>query len=148
MKKYVFTTFILLIIFVSCRKNISGNQELIGSWKLIEVYDKSTTTTSFPPPGSNNNVVITFLSGNRFFGNTLKNSITDGTFSHNEKEISFKDFSMTKVNEDQLGGNFLTVLRACILQSVSPCIPSEYSIQGKTMKIVSVLRYDITLEKL
>ena len=75
------------------------------------------------------------------------NANTDGTFTNNGNQIIFGSFSMTKVAEDQWGGSFLTVLNACLLQSVSPCSPSEITIQGNKMKIRSALRYDITLEK-
>ena len=147
MKQTLFAAFVFLLIFPACRKNNTGSGEITGSWKLIEVYDKNTSTTSFPPAGSNKNVIISFENGNRFSGHTLVNNFSDGTFTQNANKIIFESFSMTKVMEDQWGGSFLTVLNACPLQSVQPCVPSELTIQGKIMKIVSVLRYDIILEK-
>jgi hypothetical protein len=136
-----------LFILSACRKN-NDSSEINGSWKLIEVYDKNTATVNHPPPGSNMDVVITFLNDNKFAGHTLRNSLTDGTFTQNGNEIIFESFSMTKIAEDQWGGSFLTVLHACSLQSMSPCAPSVMSIHGNIMKITTPLRYDITLEKL
>lgn len=148
MKPALLTFFISLLIIPACRKNNSGDSDILGSWKLIEVYDKSNATTGYPPAGSGKDVIITFENGNRFTGNTLVNSITNGTFTLNGNKITIGSFSMTKIMEDQWGGIFLTVLTACPLQSITPCIPSDISVHGKIMKIASALRYDITLEKL
>jgi len=147
MKHRLLTVMSFLLIFSACRKN-SDNREFNGSWKLVEVYDKNTATASHPPPGSNMDVIITFLNNNKFSGHTLRNSLTDGTFTQRGNEIIFGGFSMTKIAEDQWGGSFLTVLHACSLQSVSPCAPSLMAIQGNIMKITTPLRYDVTLEKL
>lgn len=138
---------LILMILNSCKKNNNNGNDVIDSWKLIEVYDKNTNTTSLPVT-SGTDVVLTFLSGNRFAGHTLKNTFTDGTYTQNGNNITFGTFTMTKVAEDTWGGSFLTVLSACLLQSTSPCAPSKISIQGRIMKIVSPMRYDITLEKL
>ena len=147
MKYVLFTAVSFLFIVSACRKNNDRN-ELSGSWKLIEVYDKNTGTTTHAAPGANMDVVITFLNNNKFAGHTLRNSITDGTFTQNANEITFGSFSMTKIAEDQWGSSFLTVLMACSLQSVAPCAPSVMTLQGNLMKITTPLRYDITLEKL
>ena len=148
MKKLLFTILIYLLIVPACRKPNTNSNGLSGSWKLIEVYDKSTATTSFPPAGSNKDVIITFRNGNSFSGNTLVNTVSDGTFTLTDNKITFGSFSMTKVMEDSWGGSFLTVLHACPLQSIHPCAPSEITIEGNKMKIYSVLRYNITLQKL
>lgn len=148
MKKILITIFVSLLIFSACRKNNTASGDLSGSWKLIEVYDKNTSTSSSPPAGSNTDVVITFTNGSSFDGHTLRNEISDGTYTLNGDKITFGAFSMTEIAEDQWGGNFLTVLTACLLQSVSPCSPSIVTIQGNLMKIVTPLKYDVTLKKL
>jgi hypothetical protein len=136
-----------LIILSACRK--SGDiREINGSWKLIEVYDKNTGTINHPPPGSNIDVVITFLGTSSFAGHTLRNSLSDGRYKQSGNEITIQGFSITKIAEDQWGGRFLTVLNACLLQSVSPCAPSIITVQGNNMKITTPLRYDVTLQKL
>ena len=104
--------------------------ELSGSWKLVEVYDKNTSTASHKPAGADLDVVITFLNSNSFAGHTLRNTITEGTYSQSSKGISFGYFSMTKIAEDEWGGNFLTVLQSCLLQSQAPCAPSTLQIRG------------------
>jgi hypothetical protein len=139
--------FISIIIFSSCSKRNDGG-EMRGSWKLIEVFDKTTNTFTHPPSGSNIDVVITFLDGNKFAGHTLRNTLTDGSYKQNGNEIVFGNFSMTKIAEDEWGGSFLTVLNSCLLQSVSPCASSVVTIEGNSMKIHTQLRYDIILEKL
>ena len=146
--KYSLIVISFLIFFSACRKNNSGSDEIRGSWRLIEVYDKNTVSVIHAPSGSNMDVVITFLNDSKFAGHTLRNSLTDGTYTLNGNEITFASFSMTKIAEDQWGGSFLTVLHACYLQSVSPCAPSVMTIRGNLMKVVTPLRYDITLEKL
>jgi hypothetical protein len=146
MKTILFAA-ISLTLIVGCRKN-NDRSELTGSWKLIEVYDKNTNTVNYSPAGTNLDVVITFLNDNKFAGHTLRNSLTDGTFTQNGNRITFGGFSMTKIAEDQWGGSFLTVLHACSLQSISPCAPSSITLQGNIMRITTPLRYDITLRKL
>jgi hypothetical protein len=136
-----------LIILSACRKN-GDVREMNGSWKLIEVYDKNTGTINHPPSGSNIDVVITFLGTGSFAGHTLRNTLSDGRYKQSGNEITIQGFSMTKIAEDQWGGSFLTVLNACLLQSVSPCAPSIITVQGNNMKITTPLRYDVTLQKL
>jgi hypothetical protein len=135
-------------IFISCQKSANDLADMNGSWKLVEVYDKNTSTASHKPAGSDLDVVITFLNGSSFAGHTLRNIISDGTYSRLGSGITFGSFSMTKVAEDEWGGNFLTVLHACYLQSQSPCSASSIEVRGNTMKITTSLRYDITLQKI
>jgi hypothetical protein len=137
----------LLFIISACRKNDEGG-EINGSWKLIEVYDKTTGTINHPHAGSNMDVVITFFGSNSFAGHTLRNSLSDGRYKQTGNEIMFEGFSMTKIAEDQWGGSFLTALNACLLQSTYPCVPSIISIQGNIMKLTTSLRYDVTLQRL
>ena len=148
MKQILLAAFVSLLIFPACRKNNSANPVTGDSWKLIEVYDKNTGTTMLPPASRTKDIVITFLTGNRFVGHTLRNDITGGTYIQNGSDITFTTYSITKVEEDQWGGMFFTVLSSCFLQSMSPCVPSTITIQGNIMKIASPMRYDITLEKL
>jgi hypothetical protein len=142
-----FVIFISILGFSSCSKRNDAG-EISGSWKLVEVYDKTTNTFTHSPAGSDMNVVITFLDGSRFAGHTLRNALTDGAYQQNGDEIVFKNFSMTKIAEDEWGGSFLSVLNSCYLQSATPCLPSIITLQGSIMKIRTQVRYDITLEKL
>jgi len=114
----------------------------------VAVYDKNSAAFSLLPPGSNMDVIITFFTRNKFAGHTLRNTFTGGTYTQNGNEIIFESFSTTKIAEDQWGSSFLTVLYGCPLQSVVPCAPSKMIIQGNMMKIVTSLRYDITLVRL
>jgi hypothetical protein len=147
MKLILFTAFFFLLLFSACRKDNSGSNDILGYLILIQVFDKNTSTISYPP-SSNMDVVITFLDRNSFAGHTLRNSLSDGAYTQNGNEIIFKTFAMTKINEDQWGESFLTVLHACSLQSVSPCAPSVVTLQGNLMKIQTPLRYDITLKRI
>ena len=147
MRKFLFIAFISLSILSACTKNNEAG-EISGSWKLVEVYDKNTSTVSHKPAGSDIDVVITFLNSNTFAGHTLRNTISDGTYSQSTTSITFGSFSMTKIAEDEWGGNFLTVLHSCYLQSQMPCAPSSIRINGNVMKITTSLRYDITLQKI
>jgi hypothetical protein len=147
MKQPLFISLIILLIFSSCQKN-NDSREINGSWKLTEVFDKTTKTITYPPAGPNMNIVITFLDAGKFAGHTLRNTLTDGNYNHKGNEIAFKNFSMTKIGEDQFGASFLAVLNACSLQSLIPCSPSKISIQGNLMRIETPLRYNITLQRL
>jgi len=147
MKRTLFTVLLSLLIISACRRSSTASGDILGSWKLIEVYDKNTATTSYPPAGSTTDVVLTFLNGNSFAGHTLRNTLTGGAFTQNGDKIIFGSFAMTKIAEDQWGESFLTVLYACLLQSTVPCAPSVVAMQGNIMKITTPLRYDITLEK-
>ena len=134
--------------FFSCKKNSNDVAGITGSWRLVEVYDKNTSTVSHKPAGSDLDIVITFLNGKSFAGHTLRNTLSDGTYSQSANGITFGRFSMTKVNEDEWGSNFLTVLHACYLQSQMPCASSTMEINGTIMKIKTSLRYDITLQRI
>ena len=148
MKKILPIVCVSAYIFSSCQKSANDLADMNGSWKLVEVYDKNTSTVSHKPAGSDLDVVITFLNGSSFAGHTLRNTISDGTYSRLVSGITFGSFSMTKVAEDEWGGNFLTVLHSCYLQSQSPCSPSSIEVRGNTMKITTSLRYDITLQRI
>jgi len=147
MKRFLFTGFIFVLIFSACKKD-STNAEITGSWRLTEVYDKTSNTINLPPQGSNMDVVLTFLAPNTFAAHTLRNTLADGSYAQNGSEIVFKNFSMTKIAEDQWGQSFLSVLYSCSLQPTSPCMPSKMSVEGNVMKIVTSTRYDIILQKL
>jgi hypothetical protein len=148
MKKILLIVCMAAFGFFSCQKNSSDISETNGSWKLLEVYDKSTSTASHKPVGSDLDVVITFLNGNSFAGHTLRNTISDGAYNQSGGVITFGSFSMTKVAEDEWGNSFLTVLHSCYLQSQIPCLPSSIQVQGNIMKIITSLRYDITLQRI
>ena len=147
MKRFLFIGFIFILIFSACKKN-NTNAEIIGSWRLTEVYDKTSSTINLPPQGSNMDVVLTFLTPNTFAAHTLRNTLADGSYTQSGSEIVFKNFSMTQIAEDQWGQSFLSVLYSCSLQPTSPCMPSQLSVEGNVMKIVTTTRYDITLRKL
>jgi hypothetical protein len=146
-----YTGLAALVLFTACNKDESpaANTGLSGSWRLVEVYDKSTSTAQATPPGIRRDVIITFSPGNKFEGQTVNNDLSSGSYTlPGNGKILFGDYATTKVMEDSWGGSFSVVLTACGLQSVRPCVPSSYSINGKSLKIISPLRYDITLEKL
>src|SRR5438477_1607630 len=147
MKKIASLAFLVFSVLAGCRKNNSDSSEMLGSWKLVSVYDKNTALM-LTPPTSNMDVVLTFLSNGSFAGHTLRNSLTEGSYTQHGNEITFQKFAMTKIAEDQWGGSFLSVLTACSLQSAVPCAPSMISIQGTVMRISTPLRYDITLKKM
>ena len=148
MRKFLFIGLISIATLSACTKNNDATGEINGSWKLVEVFDKNTSTVNHKPQGSDIDVVLTFLNHNTFAGHTLRNTISDGTYNQSANEIMFGNFSMTKVSEDEWGQSFLTVLHSCYLQSLSPCAPSSIQVRGNVMKIVTSLRYDITLQRL
>lgn len=137
-----------LLLLAACRKDdvsLITEDALKGEWKLVVVKDKNTGAEYFRPPGSSGNAIIRF-DANSFSGHTLINSLSGGTYTlQNGRNITFGDFAMTKVMEDEWGSMFLTVLQACGLQSSSPCAPSKISFQGAKLVIQSPLRYDLTL---
>jgi hypothetical protein len=148
MKKSLSAFLFMLLVLAACQKNTTQSSDTLGSWKLIEVYDKNTNTSMLAPASSNIDVVLTFLNNKTFAGHTLRNSISDGTYEQNGTEIIFKGFSMTKIAEEQWGGSFLSVLTACSLQSTASCSPSIISLQGNFMTIHTSIRYDVTLKKI
>lgn len=139
---------LLLPIFFACKKE-NSDEDLAGTWKLIEVHDKSTHTTIQPPASSVKSVIITFTGDGGFYGNTLFNLFTAGEYTvPASNKIIFTNFISTLVAEGEWGGSFMTVLNACMLQSYSPCHPSTFSIEGRKLKIFTPLRYDVTLQRL
>ena len=148
MKSIIFlaaTTF--FIINISCKKE-KFSRELNGTWRLVEVYDKSQSATLTPPAENGNDLSLTFKSG-KFSGHTLNNTITDGKYNHpSEGKILFGTYSMTQVNEDVWGSTLTTVLNACALSSSAPCQTSDYSIVGDELQIDTPLRYRLKFVKL
>jgi META domain len=153
MRLFLFSI-LLTLLFLSCRRETGGNgspnQPITGTWQLTEVKDKSTGSTFTYPAGTQERIRITLRNDGSFSGKTRVNLFEGGTYTLPATgKILFGSLGMmTKVAEDQLGTAFFTVLGACHLQSISPCAPSSYSINGSTMIIVSPLRYDITFVKL
>ncbi len=143
-----------ILLFISCRRetggNSTGNALLTGTWQVTEVRDKSTGSTFTYPSGTPERIQITLNANGSFSGKTRVNTFGGGSYTvPADGAIRFDSFGMiTKVAEDQLGTAFFTVLGACHLQSLSPCLPSTYQINGSIMVIVSPLRYDITFVKL
>jgi hypothetical protein len=141
--------FIQLIPFLSCKKDKTTLDELSGNWELVEVFDKTTSTFIDYPPGGSGNVIISFNGRGQFTGKTLKNTLSNGTYSiKRNKEITFSSYTSTLVQEDEWGGPFQTVLSTCILSSTTPCPTSYYFIKNGLLSINTSLRYNIKLSKL
>lgn len=148
MKSYCIIFIALVLPLFACNKE-KGEEDLTGTWKLIEVHDKSTHTIIHPPAGTSKSVVITFTRDGAFYGNTLFNLFTAGEYTvPASNKIIFSNFISTLVAEDEWGGSFLTVLNACMHQSFGPCHPSTFYAEGRTLKIFTPLRYDVTLQRL
>ncbi len=148
MKQIVPGLFLFLLIS-SCKKKEELDTIFSGTWKLTEVIDRATSTSQFPPTSASNYLSITFRNDGTYFGNTLVNTFSEGTYQViDNSKVNFSTFSMTKVNEDDFGRGLLTVLMSCGLQSISPCKPSEYTITGRRLYIKSAMRYDLVLEKI
>lgn len=147
MKLLVSALFLLLLIG-SCKKQ-DTDTILTGTWKLTEIIDRSTSTSQFPPTSASSYLSITFRSDGTYFGNTLVNTFSEGTYQITDSnKVTFGIFSMTKVNEDDFGRGLLTVLMSCGLQSIHPCKPCEYTITGARLYIKSPMRYDLVFEKM
>jgi len=56
--------------------------------------------------------------------------------------------SIVNVFEGSWGESFRAVFGACLLQSVTPCVGSDFTINGNTLKINPPLRYTITLVRI
>lgn len=147
MRDCIFILVVLTLPLFACKKDEADGLE--GTWKMTEVYDKSTLATSYPPPGAARSVILTFSGDGDFHGNTISNLLTGGKYRllANNK-IIFDTYSSTDAMEDSWGSSLRTVLSACFLQSTSPCNPSAYTINGNTLKIFTPLRFDVTFRKL
>ena len=145
--KYLFIFIFLVLLFNSCKK-AKINTDLIGSWKLVRMYNENNMTFVSPPAYATRFAGITFLSNGKFYGNTLNNNFTDGLYTlETNNKIQFISFSSTKVYEEEWGRNFTEVLLSCYFQSVSPCIQPAYVIKGNQLTISSVTSYDLIFEK-
>lgn len=146
--KLIAPAFFLLLLISSCKKQ-ETDTVLTGTWRLKEVIDRATSTSQFPPTSASSYLSITFRSDGTYFGNTLVNTFSEGTYEIiDSNKVNFSTFSMTKVNEDDFGRGLLTVLMSCGLQSIHPCKPSEYTITGRRLYIKSAMRYDLVFEKM
>lgn len=142
--------FAALIFCLSCSKDkIDSPSDLNGSWRLIEVLDKTTNETTYPPAEDDNDLVIKFTGITSFEGHTLRNTITDGVYElTDENKITFRTFSTSKVMEDFWGSALQTSLSACLLSSTFPCPPSDLELNGSTLEIKNGLRYNLKFRKL
>ncbi|MEQ1797465.1 MAG: hypothetical protein ABL872_05905 [Lacibacter sp.] len=146
--KLLVPAMLMLLLISSCKKQ-ETDTVFTGTWKLTEVIDRSTSSSQFPPTSASSYLSITFKSDGTYFGTTLVNTFSEGTYQIiDSNKVNFGSFSMTKVNEDDFGRGLLTVLMSCGLQSVHPCKPSEYAISGRRLYIKSAMRYDLVLEKM
>lgn len=145
--KYFLALSCFILLFNSCKK-AKNNTALIGTWKLVRMYNESNGNSVLPPSYATRFASITFQSNGSFYGNTLMNTITDGSYVlEGTNMLQFKTFSTTKINEEEWGRNFTTVLMSCYLQSLSPCIQPAYVINGNQLTIYSVTAYDLVFEK-
>jgi hypothetical protein len=147
MKPLILLLVITGIIFTSCNKEATSSS-LTGNWRLVEVYDKNTSSTMTPPAEDGNDLVLKFNTTG-FSGHTLRNTISEGEYTVPElNKIRFGGYSITEVNEEIYGGVLLTVLSACSLQSVYPCVPLDFTVLGNMLEIDTPLRYKIKLKKI
>ncbi|HEX6192966.1 MAG TPA: hypothetical protein VFZ42_11415 [Chitinophagaceae bacterium] len=144
--KPIISLLLSLVAFSAC--NHQYDSPLQGTWKLTEVYDKSTGLSSSPPESGSKAIILT-LSASTYHGNTFVNAFNGESYETTGSDgITFWSLNTTKVAEDTWGTAFYSVLSACMLQSVLPCQPSRYQIDGRTLTIKSPLRYDIKLRRL
>jgi len=93
----------MLLLMSSCKKQ-EPDTVLTGTWKLTEVIDRATSTSQFPPTSASSYLSITFRSDGTYFGNTLVNTFSEGTYQIiDSSKVGFGIFSMTKINEENLG---------------------------------------------
>jgi hypothetical protein len=139
---------LLIVLTISCNRD-QTNVPLSGTWRLMEIKDKSTGAILTYPAGSSERIILTINGDGSFTGKTRVNIFDGGSYTVPANgKILFGSFVMlTKVAEDQLGSAFLTVLHACGLQSVLPCLPSDYIISGNRLEIKTALRYDVKMVK-
>jgi hypothetical protein len=141
--------FIQSIAFFACKKDNSTPDAISGSWKLVEVYDKSTATYIDSPQGASGSITINFDGQGKFSGKTFRNTLSNGTYYlKSDKEIIFGIHTSTLVLEDEWGGPFQTVLNFCSLSSSAPCSPSYFFIKNGVLSINAPIRYNIKLIKL
>jgi hypothetical protein len=149
MRKYQILCLVLITCLFACKKDNTTPDVLTGNWELIEVFDKTTSTFLNFPPGGSGNITINFNGRGQFTGKTLKNTLTNGSYSiKRDKEITFGTYTSTLVLEDELGGSFQTVLSTCSLSSTTPCPTTFFFIKNGLLSINSPLRYNIKLSKL
>ncbi|RYZ28907.1 MAG: hypothetical protein EOP49_41075 [Sphingobacteriales bacterium] len=151
-RQKIYIAFCFFIMFVvSCKKNNDGpaGAGLTGRWTMTRVHDKTTGADLVPPAGSSKKVYLDLMDG-RFSGKTMRNTITDGTYTMpDNRSISFGTYQSTLVTEDEWGGAFATMLLSCMLQSFYPCQPAEITWQSnRKIEINTRMRYTVTLEKM
>ncbi|MBC7901784.1 MAG: hypothetical protein H7Y27_00100 [Gemmatimonadaceae bacterium] len=151
-KIFIYAFAAAIITIGSCSRDNDSFSDaapgLNGSWKMTKVYDKGPDTFAIPSASATRNVVITFDHG-RFSANTIVNHYSNGIYKiQNDTTILFESFASTKVAEDTWGGSFGTMLMSCGLQSSFPCRNPAFRLNGNTLTITTVLRYDYTFEKL
>ena len=135
-----------LVATIGC--NHQYDSPLEGTWQLTEVYDKTTGTSSSPPKIDGKAIVLTITTSG-LHGKTFNNVFTGESYQlTGDDGITFGNFMGTLVAEDSWGSAFMTVLGACMLQSVIPCTPSKYIVFGPTLSIQSPLRYTIKLKRI
>lgn len=147
MKRLSLISILVVFLFSACKKNGDVN-DLNGSWKLVNVLDKTTNTPVQPPAGSNMDIILAFSGSNHFAGHTMRNTLNDGSYKQSGDGIVFYGFSMTKISEDEFGRAFLDVLHSCSQQSSTTCTESKLVRSGNTIQIISPMRYDLTLKRL
>jgi len=149
MRKYQLFCLVLISCLFSCKKDNTSPDELTGNWELVEIYDKTTLSYIDLPQGASGSITLNFNGKGQFTGKTLKNTLTNGTYSiKRDNEITFGTYTSTLVLEDELGGPFQTVLSTCSLSSTTPCPPSFFFIKNGLLSINAPLRYNIKLIKL
>jgi hypothetical protein len=149
MRKYQLLYLVCISCLFSCEKDNASPDVLTGNWELVEVYDKTTSTYIDFPQGATGSITINFNGRGQFTGKTLRNTLSNGTYSiKRDKEITFGSYTTTLVPEDELGGPFQAVLSFCNLSSSTPCSPSFFFIKNGLLGINTPLRYNIKLSKL
>lgn len=148
MKKTLFTSAIFVLVFLAgCIKD-DAPDPVNGTWKLVEVYDKTNTSTFYPPIGATSDIIITFAAGHKFYGHTINNSFGDGSYVISGGDrIMFGSYITTEVAEDYWGEMFYASLE-CVPAGTGNCSTSQFTVQGTTLKFVTPTRYDLILQKL
>ncbi|MCH7524804.1 MAG: hypothetical protein IIC74_07295 [Bacteroidetes bacterium] len=126
----------LLLLFsslISCNNDtsVNGQDDLLGTWELVQFQDE-TTTTIMTDLDNSGPIVITF-SNKEFEGNTGRN-IFFGGYIAESKVLIFLDFFTSEVNESEWGRKLYDAIGST-KSSNDNNYHMSFIIEGNTLKM-------------
>jgi hypothetical protein len=147
MQKLLLFSSLMAFLLFGCKKD-KGIEDLTGTWKMVQYYDRASNSINNKPATSPE--MYLEIEANTFKAYSTYSQRFEGTFTLDTDKITFTGTNNNfDIINDPWADMFMWAIQACTLQSAYPCKPSTLEWQHlKRIRINTPFKMDIILKKI